>query len=383
MKYLVVSDAGSMHVYNFIKNNLMGRGWEIYVLSHSVVPIPNLYMQFYKENNIKVISTIEKSYANKTGLIYKLRKLYFKYKCLRQLGSVDVCHIHCLASSSCLLYLLIRKRIKHLILTFWGSDILKNRKGESFLQKKCFPYADCITLSTERTYNVFLKKFGSFYKDRLYLVRFISGALKDIKFNLNCYTRKECKEYLGFPTDKYIVMLGYNADPDQHQDKCVNALRNIDNKLKNQIYVVVPMQYARSNQVYIDKVKDALSVSGFPYCVLEKYFDSKEMAILSIATDIYVNVRATDAFSCCMKEQLYSGTYMIQGDWLEYIELESIKWPIEKISSIEQLANALSTIIKKYPESIPKRQCDLMWKLFSPEGVRTQWDAVYKQIGIL
>lgn len=382
MNYLVISDAGSMHVFNFIKNTLSGRGWNVYILSHSVVKIPELYSKYYKENNITVINVSDETFATETGLYAKYKKLRYKYREIKRIGTIDVCHIHCLASSSCLLYLLTRKSIKKLILTFWGSDIIKDRKGEVFLQKKCMPYANAITLSTKHTLNVFHQKFGHSYDDKVQIVRFISGALENIKYNTSFMSREDCKRELGFPLDKVTVMIGYNADPDQHQDFCVRNLNLLDEELRDRIHVVVPLQYARRDMHYIENVKTELSKSSFSYSLLEEYFDSNKMSLLSIATDLYVNIRNTDAFSCCMKEQLYSGTIMIQGDWLEYIELDEIQWERIKIDKLEDLRIAVSYILKKYPTIVPKVKCELMWNLFSPQGVKSQWDAVFSKYKI-
>ena len=52
-KYLIISDAASAHVYNFIKHSLLDRGFEIYILRHSIQDIPEQYLNFYNENNIK------------------------------------------------------------------------------------------------------------------------------------------------------------------------------------------------------------------------------------------------------------------------------------------------------------------------------------------
>ncbi len=62
MKYLVIGDANSMHIYNFVNTVLLPRGYEIHLLTLSSRPLRESYQQFYDEKGVKVHSIANKGY---------------------------------------------------------------------------------------------------------------------------------------------------------------------------------------------------------------------------------------------------------------------------------------------------------------------------------
>lgn len=383
-KYMIISDAGSMHIYNFIKHSLLGRNFDIYIVSHAVKELPERNKKLYEEHNIKVISVIDFPYKDKTDKISKFKKLNHKLNQIKKIGKIDVCHIHFLHIQSCIIYLLCKNIFNKLILTYWGSDILKLNKKTKIFQKLCIKRADKITLSVANTFNVFRSHYGDKFDSKASIVRFVSGALIEINDLMNNNNRIQIKSELGFPKDKYAVTIGYNADPDQFQDEYIRNISSMPQDIKDRMFLVLPLQYGRVNMQYIDSIHNELVNSGCEYIEIHNYMDYKQMSRLCVASDIYVHARKTDAFSSSLKEQLYSGTHIIQGSWLKYIELDEINWERTSIHQKDQLSTALVSVIKRFDENsgVIKNSCELMWNLTSPKNVRSQWDAVFKELEI-
>lgn len=382
MKYLIISDAGSMHVYNFINCSLLGRGFEISILSHSTKPIPEQYDKFYKDNSIKVYSIQDLPCKMDRGCVARWKKFAYKLDAIKGLGDIDVCHIHYLHIQSCLLYLLMRRHIKHLILTYWGSDIIKLDGKTKFFQRLCMNYADRITLSVTKTLKIYYQQFGHNYDDKVQILRFLSGALDEIKIKMENSTCEECKQFLQLPLDKKVITIGYNADPAQHQDEFISSLSTLSKEVKDKLYIVVPMTYSRISQEYEDNTCNALSSCGISGRILNEYMNYDQMSSLAMATDIYVNARDTDAFSNSMKEMLYAGTRMIQGGWLTYEELDEIKWPRLFLNNRSELAEKVKYLIEDHPDMLEKKSCAFIWDTFSKKGVLRQWDDLFKLLKI-
>ncbi|MCH5191176.1 MAG: hypothetical protein J1F23_03335 [Oscillospiraceae bacterium] len=372
MKYLIISDAASMHVYNFIKNMLLGRGYEIYVLRHSIRKIPEQYEKFYKENNITVFSPgTEDEGRSKIDTAKRfLRKIHF----MRRLGKIDICHIHYLHRSSCLLCRLFKRNIDKLILSYWGTDILKPTDKEIKAQEKCFQYADKITVTVAHSKKVFVERYGTKYNDKLCFGRITSGSIPAIKAYAETVTKQQCRESMKIPERKICIVCGYSADPSQHQDICLEEIAMLPMEYKAKIHILIPVQYDRISLAYIENVKKQAANCGCTYDVLEEYVPFERNATMCLATDIFLQLRDSDAFSNAMKEQVYSGSFMIQGSWLIYEELDQCGAPVVKIDHLNELHETLSEILKSYSASDEIRLFEPLYNIFSMDKVRGEWD---------
>lgn len=378
MKYLLISDAASMHIYNFVKNSLMGRGYDIYILRHSIRPIPEQYARFYDENHITVLNAGNETEGN--SRLYTIKRFIRKYKHIQSLGHIDICHIHYLHRASLLLLKLFHRRIDKVILSYWGDDILIPSPKEIKMQKESFQYADKITVTVEHSRKVFLERFGNQYNDKLCFGRLTSGAFPAIKEYAAATTKKECRDKMKIPDDKICIVCGYNADPSQHQDKCLEEIAKLSDALKRKIHVLVPIQYDRINMEYIDSVKKAATSSGCSFEILEEYVPFERNATMCLATDIYLNVRDSDAFSNAMKEQIYSGSLMIQGKWLVYEELDEIGASVIKIDNIEQLHEVLNDVVENWKITDSIELFEPLYDIFSISAVRKGWDLIFEEL---
>lgn len=378
IKYLIISDAASMHIFNFCKNMLSGRGYEIYILRHSVKAIPENFQRYYDENNITVFSPAREGDGNgKLATIKRfIRKLFFLVK----LGKTDVCHIHYVHKSSCVLYRIFKKNYKKLILSFWGDDILCPPVKEEQQQVKVFPCADLITVTVENSKDVFRRKFGTKYDNILTFGRFAGGGIQGIHDFASKKTIKECRDEFNIPDGKLCVVCGYNADPSQHQDVICNEISLISQEIRDKMHLIIPLQYDRISEKYIEDVKLSAEKCGCTYEILEEYVPFERNSVMCLATDIYLNLRDSDAFSNAMKEQMYSGSVMIQGSWLKYKELDDCNAPVVKIDSLSELHTALEDLARKTEIKEEIELFDPIYNIFSIENVRKNWDENFNNL---
>ena len=127
---------------------------------------------------------------------------------------------------------------------------------------------------------------------------------------------------------------------------------------------------------YIENVKRNAQKCGCSYEILEEYVPFERNAMMCLATDIYLNLRDSDAFSNAMKEQIYSGSHMIQGEWLVYEELDQCGAPVTKIKSLEELHTTLASLVETFHYSEDISLFEPFYDIFSISAVRKNWDEI-------
>lgn len=372
-KYLIIGDANSMHIYNFVKTVVLPLDYEIHLMTLSCERVKESYREFYKINNITLHSIAEKLGKTVPNATRKQRlfNLIKKWKLARSLPNFDICHIHSVYKTSMLLYLMNRKKFRYLIASYWGGDIEEKRSFVVKMRKKCFRYAKAITVTTKKTYEDFQEIYGTIFNNKLQICRFATAGIECIR---SIYTKKdafECKKDLDIPTQKICITCGYSAYAEQHQDTILSKIALLPNEIKKSIFVIVPMQYGRYNKEYIDKVHNEAEKCGCEYRILEEYYSFEKNAEVTVATDIYIHMRDTDAFSNSLKEQVYSGSQCLVGSWLKYYELEEINVDIMRVDNFDSLPDKLleSILSKKNKKELVVP----IYELYSSEAIKAQW----------
>ena len=382
MKYLVIGDSSSMHIFNFVKTILLPQKYEVHLLTLSSRDVHKEYMEFYNQNGVIVHSIAMKKYKNieKKDYIHRILNIWRKLKLMKDIPSVDICHVQSVYKTALIMILINRQKYKKLILSYWGGDIEDKSFGVIKLRERCFKFADVITVTVKQTYKEFQKIYGNKYNNKLYICRFATSGLDYIHNLRKKVTRNECREEYNIPKDKICITCGYSAYAEQHQDRCLEIIRRLDKKIREKIIVIIPMQYGRYNMEYIQKVKKIAQSCDFTCIILEKFVPFEMSVKLAISTDIYLHLRDTDAFSNALKEHVYAGSYIIKGDWLEYPELEEMGAAIESIFSFDDLKNTLEKVINRVVIDEEIKLFDPIFKLYSTKAIIEQWSKIIKLV---
>lgn len=381
MRYLIIGDAGSMHIYSFVRTVLLPKGYEVHLFTLSREPVRRAYRDFYRQAGVQLHSICELRWPGVKGKsrLVRLIQLGYKAALFAALPPMDLCHVHSVYKTSMWLIRLFPRKYKHLILSYWGSDVENEPEKIHRLREKSFPRAGCITLTMERMVDLFREIYGECYDDKLTVCRFATEGLECVRRLAREKTREQCREEYGIPREKICVTCGYNAAAAQQQDACLKAIAQLPPHLKDRIYVILPMQYAADSRSYIQRVKQRAEACGAPYRILEEFVPFEKSAMLAIATDIYIHVRLSDAFSNALKEQVYAGSEIIKGGWLKYRELEQMGFEMTDISSARPLAQVLE---EKLTGFVPKEEIVLyqpIYDLYSCSSTREQWEQVIRR----
>lgn len=378
MKYLVIGDSNSMHIFNFVKTFLLPRGYEIHLLTLSTQPVRDEYKSFYKENNVVLHSIAEKGYKglDNTNKPYRFLNLIRKIRLIKDLPHIDICHVHSVYKTSVAMVLRNKNKFKKLILSYWGSDILEKNPQVLAMREKCFEIADVITVTVEQTLIDFRNVHGHAYDDKLRISRLSTNGLNCIKELSQKISREDCRGAYNVPDGKILVTCGYSAAAEQHQDIILQELEKMPQELKNKIFAVVPMQYGPEDEKYFEKVENAKDNASFPCVILRDYVPFEMSAKLAIATDIYLHMRDTDAFSNALKEHVFAGSEIIMGNWLKYIELEKMGAAFIGVDSFDEMRHILEDKLKKYKLKDNINLFYPIYDLYSTESVVGQWGNV-------
>ena len=378
MTYLVIGDANSMHIYNFVNNFLIPSEYDVHLLTLSTQPIKEDFRSYYREHNVTVHSIAEKKYRrlNKTDKLSRVLNLARKIRLMCDVPHVDICHLQSVYKTSVAMVLLNKKKFDKLILSYWGGDMLDRSKVTTRLTRKALDIADSITVTVKSALLEFKQLYGDKYNKKLRVSRFATAGLECIQSLSHTVTRTECRECYGIPEGKIAVTCGYSAYAAQHQEQCLQEMMKLPRNIREKLFVIVPMQYGRFDQAYIDRVHREKNNCDFDCVILEEYVPFEMSAKLAIATDIYLHVRDTDAFSNALKEHVYAGSTIITGTWLKYFELEEMQAPMIKIDSIDKLQECLLSLLPQTVISKEIKLFDPIYNLYSTSNINSQWKEV-------
>lgn len=378
MKYLVIGDAGSMHIFNFVKTLLIPCGYEVHLLTLSAEPVRKIFREFYKENGVIVHAISEKGYCglDKKDKFHRFLNLVRKLRLMRDVPKVDICHVQSVYKTACVMVLGNKHKYKKLILSYWGGDIENKLPLVVKLRKKCFERANAITVTVKETYDEFHRIYGDSFTEKLRICRFATDGLECIKKLSVEKRREDCRKTYGIKAGRVCVTIGYNAYASQHQDKCLEIIGSLPANVREKMYIIVPMQYGRYDEGYIKRVYKAAELSGTDYCILDEFVPFEVSAQLAIATDIYLHLRDTDAFSNALKEHIFAGSHVIKGDWLKYPELDEMKACVDSIPSFDSLGECLESAVKKTKIQDKITLFEPIYDLYSNQAVKKQWSDI-------
>lgn len=235
----------------------------------------------------------------------------------------------------------LKKKTKNIVSVVWGSDFYRARRLSRILQNVIYLLSSSIVFTNPETRNVFRKKKNFVSGKVLKIARFGLPALDEInELRINNITREDACDTFGFPKDKVIISVGYNANVAHKQTLVIEKFALLPNNLRESALLIFPIGYG-DPAIKEAILKVLLDNKIDNYLILERFFGFKDVAVLRCATDILINIQSTDQFSGTMQEVLYSGGRVIAGSWLPYEEIIENGAEIRKIDTIDEIEGAL------------------------------------------
>lgn len=264
-------------------------------------------------------------------------------------------------------------------ITIWGSDFYRSSPKVRDKQGLYYEMIDSIQICTDAMKDDFLSYYKNF-EDKIQIAHFgitQFDLIDKISVEENI---EDVKHKLNLPTDKKVITCGYNGSAGQQHLAILDAFSNLDDSLKEQVFLLLPMTYGVTIEI-LNRVREQLNLLEIDYLILTEDLTSEDVSRLRLASDIAINIQVTDAFSASIQEHLYSQNIVIVGEWLPYGKLEQSGVYYIK-SSLENLTLHIEETITRYP-IIKERSLvnkERMHQLSSWDVVTRDWVKLYTSL---
>ncbi len=316
-----------------------------------------------------------RNYLNYWNLLLSLKEMV--KVCKKRNIVYDICQIHYLLFFYIHVISDLKTVSKKIVLTPWGSDVLRAPKNKLNDLRKLVRLSDIVTTQQGSRFEQDVKRLLNVPQNKLYDLTFGVKSIDEI-LERQSVTPQEAKKALGIATDSYTIVIGYNANLGHNHLKVIDKLATIKERLPHNYLLVFPLTYGGSPE-YKAQIKSSLESYHFHFLILEKYMSNIDIVNLRVATDLFIHAQTTDANSGTIAEYLLCQKKIINPTWITYPHHEIYGSPFYFFSSFDELPDVVLSAIQDpsckvsplLKENI--RKCG--WKEKSKE-----WIAFYKNI---
>ena len=302
------------------------------------------YIEFDRERDDFAVSKYKKKYGELSRLNKLLfwirfnkywRKKYVFHKC------IDIVNIQYVDFRFLFILPWMVDNFKKIILTYWGSDLLRQKKCRVNMMFPLFYFSHIITFETEDMEKLFTQLTKGRFKSKYRRVRFGLSALDEID---NCDKEDIRKFYNKFniDKDKKVIVIGYNRSKEQNHKNVISSLLKYCNM--DALLLVIPWTYGINNLQYRNEIEEIMK-HQCKYIFIDERLTDREVAVLRKITNVLIQVQITDSLSASMLETLYAGNSVLTGSWLPYNEIEELGLTLFKVENIDDCGRALNDIL--------------------------------------
>lgn len=383
MNILLIGDFNSIYMHEYVNFVLLDKNFNHenkYICFHdSPLSIKDVYYNEYKKNNIIIfdLKTKFKLIYRYDFLLKRWRSIRLKY-ILKNSETIDCLHMHFVKLEYLRNIKKYRNKFKNIIVTFWGSDLLRLQKNKEKEMYELLLISDNIVVGPLNMQEALEKIFGKKFSYKFNYSIFGTPVLEKIKKLKSVNNRKGILEKFDLPIDKYIITCGYNGKSTQQHELILNGISLCDDCIKEKICLVLPMGYGYEKS-YFNYIEEKLSKLNIEYIIDENFYDINDIAELRISSDIFIHAQLTDGFSSSVVEYIYADNILINGDWLDYPVLDKYNVYYLKFSDYRQLARVVTDVINNIDEEKNKvrKSNDFLYKIRSWEYVKNEWQKLY------
>ena len=255
---------------------------------------------------------------------------------------------------------ILREKCDYWFASVGGSDLYRdsNKLLHKILQKRIIARADLSSsenLETkERFYHVYGKKYRNIKHE---IVRFGVDILDEIDVLSNdTLDVKALKEKYHIPEDKIVIMCGTNTRQQHQHMIMLERFSTLSQSIISNICLFIPMTYDGTEE-YISGVESKARSLFENVVVLKEFLNTREMAEITIVTDIMIHVQTTHQLSSIMIAQMYNGNIVVAGEWLPYNSLKERNVYFLGVEDIDSLADCVEKAVEEI--DIHRNRCKL------------------------
>lgn len=345
MRLLIIGDTVSTWFVQFIEHCTREQD-EIYIFDTGYQR--GIY-SVYNRTNIKIVEFAPEDRALFGKRFYKRKpcarkKIVEKYaNMLSEYDPFDIINAQFVSYLGAWLACRLKNSNTKLVLSFWGSDLLRNSFRGLYRLRKYICMTDLVTFDNLDLQERFHQVYGKIYKGKQECAYFGVSILDEIDTLHRQLTKQELREEMGIPQNCCCVAVGYNGGIPQQHIKVLESVERLPKEQKDSIYILLQMTYGGTDG-YKKSVIEKIKSMNLPYKLFLEFLPEREVAKIRIVTDVYINAQTTDAFSGSVCENLYCGNAVINAEWLMYRELKDKDIHCLTFSGFDEL----SEILRKY-----------------------------------
>ncbi len=268
--------------------------------------------------------------------IIKYRQVSFFYNFSKN-RNYDIVNVHFANRYMSYVYKYLRAMCSKLVITPWGSDILRRDSLQLKQLSKIYQLCDFVTTypysilgkKIIKEFSISTNKFvGNFFGSDI-----VDYSIKNGEF----ISVDDAKTHFGLQ-GRYVITCGYNLYASQRHNAIIEAIGEKKNQLPDNLTLLFPMTYGNNNPDYIQKCKEECDKRNLHAVFFTEYLSIDNLYKLRKAADIFIHVQTTDASSGTINEYLLCDKKIVHGSWIKYPELERFSplfyYPVDDLEKL-------------------------------------------------
>ena len=255
-------------------------------------------------------------------------------------NSYDIVNVHFVGINTYYANAEIHRIARKVLLTPYGSDVLRASSKSLPLLQIVYDTADGVTLSPTREHGFYVKvkELFSLPESKIYEAGFGSDAID--RMLQDKQTRDEAKDKLGL-CGRYVITIGYNGSIGQQHSKVIEAINSVKSVLPSNLTVLIPATYPSNNESYLQTLKSKMEEYSIDYRIINRFLSLEELVQLRKCADMFIHAQTTDASCASIMEYMLTDAVIVNGSWLSYPELEKTGMPYVMFSDFDELGKRI------------------------------------------
>lgn len=315
---------------------------------------PSIVIVWY---DVKDVNYVNVKWLRGRIIRYRQNKFFSKFSQNRRF---DIVNIHFPKRHLAYAYKYLRLMAPQLVITPWGSDIL--RQPQKALDELCSLYqrADFIVTALKTPLGRKIQKEFNIEEDK-FVGNFFGTDIVDYANKYGeTISQEDAKSKFGL-SGKYVISCGYNRKVPQRHTIIIEAISQVRNQLPENLTLLFPMTYAnpRTDYDYVRKLKQMCQEKGLSATFVTDFLTVEDVYKLRKATDIFVHIQTTDASSSSVQEYILCDKKIVHGSWIRYEEFEEFKplfyYPVDDLNKLgEVIVHAYKSIKIEIPQGVKR-----------------------------
>lgn len=369
---LVIGNAASVWTKEYIKNIHVKFGHRVWVTCYD--KLDSDVIKFYKNLNVKIIDLHSSNKITKIFKYYTGFNIFFS----RHKTDLDIIDIQSPPHScqSDIIAKLSKKTDAKVIVTFWGSDILRITGKDSKRLKKILKISRWINIGTIQMHEMLRKYFGTIFDAKCTYIGFGGPALTYIR-DCSC-SKGDSKTKLGLDPSKIVIAVGYNGKREQQHIEAIKAIGMLDEMQKDKIQLLIHAVSYQDDDYIVEIIKE-LKKYNLNYVIIQDMLNLEEIAIMRIATDIFVHSQISDGLSGSIREAVYAGSILLNPSWIKYDKFDKDGVEYIQFSNFSDLTKKIKSVINGDCKINTKMNKNIIYDEYSWQAVEQKWLRMFNE----